>query len=185
MSVIPIIIINKLWETLSHQTLGFSSERKRLKMLELVQNCASKRSVPNSNITNSWYCENNIFLDLFPCFSKDYFDKIAEYSFDFDDEERNRITEKYRQKSSCIFSCIDILESLKYDQFFELMNERSSLAICWMELDGDEAYRMEKDYKQIFELLTMNFQWELFNTLHSLIEEVESAENSNSDRSSS
>lgn len=179
-----IIIINKLWETLSHHTLGLSSERKRLKMLELFQNCESKRSVPNPNITNSWYCENNIFLDLFPYFSKDYVDKIiAEYSFD--EEERNRITEKYRQKSSCIFSCIDILESLKYDQFFEIISYRSSLAICWMELDGDEAAQMEKDYRHNFESLTMNFQWGLFNTLHSLIEEVESAGNSNIDRSSS
>lgn len=187
-----IIIINKLWETLSHQTLGLSSERKRLKMLELVQNCVSKGSVPTPDITNLWDFENDIFLNFFPDFSKYYVHEIEKDSYENEEEntfdkERNRITEKYFQKSSCKFSCIDILEALKYDQFFEIIKGSSALAIHYKEQDigTNEAYRMREDYENTFELLTMNFQWELFNTLHSLIEEVESAGNSNTDRSSS
>ncbi len=168
-----IIIINKLWETLSHQNLGFKSERKRLKMLELVQNCGSKRSMPTSEITDLYNFKTDIFLNLFPDFSKDYAHKILKDSSDQEEyfrEQRNRITKKYYQESSCRFSCIDILEALKYDQFFR---------IIWVQST------MEKEDRRNFESLTMNFQWELFNTLHSLIEEVELAGNSNTDRSSS
>lgn len=185
-----IIIITKLWETLSHRTLGLSHERKQLTMLELIQNCVSKKSVPVSNITDLSNFKNDIFLNLFPNFSKDYVYKITKDSYYGEKnllQARNRIKEKYDQKSSCTFSCLDILEALKYDQFFTVIGAKSSYEIRFSGRNesSDTDKQMEKDYRHNFESLTMNFQWELFNTLHSLIEEVESAGNSNTDRSSS
>ena len=186
-----IIIINKLWATLSHQTLGLSQERKQLKIFELFQDYVSKGSVPNPD-TNISCFENDIFLNLFPDFSKYYVHKIEKHLYQDENtfyEERNRIKKKYYQKRSCTFSCIDILEALKYDQSFRIIKGRSAWAILYKEenigTNDNEAHRMQKDYERNFESLTMNFQWELFNTLHSLIEEVESAGHSNTDRSSS